>query len=189
MSQAVTDAPKKFSRQRQSRKLNRDAVTAMHAQGMGIPEIAKQQDVDHSTVWRFLKETKPEREALEAFKRNRADLLAKLQAKAGDVMHRIIERMDDAFVYALKPSEMNGALQSLNIVAGTAFDKERLDRGQSTANHSILTKVLNGAVKDVYTQPVVVEAVKSESENVSSEQLTDQQSEAYSGPVTDGEGA
>lgn len=188
MSQAVADAPTKRPKPRTARKIDREVVQALADKGLSTAQIASKQGVDPKTIWRFLHSTEPERDALEIFKKNRADLLAKLQAKAGDVMHRIIDSMDDAFVSALKPHEKQGALQSLNIVAGTAFDKERLDRGQSTANHSILTQVLNGAVKDVYTQPVVVEAQNAAPEHVSPEQTTEQQSRASSGPTTESEG-
>ncbi|MFK5281892.1 hypothetical protein ACI3PL_20280, partial [Lacticaseibacillus paracasei] len=36
------------------------------------------------------------------------------------------------------------------VVSGTAFDKERLERGQSTQNHSIMTRMLHSSVDNAY---------------------------------------
>lgn len=41
------------------RKLDRKKVLDLHARGFSAPEIAQQQGVAHSTVWRFLERAKP----------------------------------------------------------------------------------------------------------------------------------
>lgn len=132
------------------RKLDQKKVLDMHARGFSAPEIAQQQGVAHSTVWRFLERMKPEIGAIEEFKKTRPEVLARIQAKSLDAQERIIDTLDDGLVGALKPGQKTGLLIALNTINGTAFDKERLERGQSTANHSIVTKMLSSALSDIY---------------------------------------
>lgn len=145
--------------QRKARKLNRQKVLELAEQGMSTTDIAQHQGVDRSTVWRFLELANPERQALEHFKQHRGDILARLCGKSLEVQEKILDSLDDGVISALNPHQKSGLLAVLNSQSGTLFDKERLERGQSTANHSILTKVLNGALKDLYSpstpQPVV----------------------------------
>lgn len=132
------------------RKLDQKKVLDMHARGFSAPEIAQQQGVAHSTVWRFLERMKPEIGAVEEFKKTRPDVLARIQAKSLDAQERIIDTLDDGLVAALKPGQKTGLLIALNTINGTAFDKERLERGQSTQNHSIVAKMLSSALSDIY---------------------------------------
>ena len=93
---------------------------------------------------------KPEIGAVEEFKKTRPDVLARIQAKSLDAQERIIDTLDDGLVAALKPGQKTGLLIALNTINGTAFDKERLERGQSTQNHSIVAKMLSSALSDIY---------------------------------------
>ncbi len=156
--------------QRSARKLDRKKVLELAAQGMSTTDIAQHQGVDRSTVWRFLDLSKPERQALEHFKQHRADILDRLCGKSLDIQEKILNSLDDAVIGSLNQHQKSGLLAVLNIQSGTLFDKARLERGQSTANHSILTKVLNGAIKHVYTpQPVVGEPVVTDAVQVSAQ--------------------
>ncbi len=132
------------------RKLDRKKVMDLHARGFSAPEIAQQQGVAHSTVWRFLERMKPEIGAVEEFKKNRADVLARLQAKSLDAQERIIDTLDDGLLTALTPSQKSSMLIALNAQHGTLFDKERLDRGQSVQNISILSRMIDQQVSTLY---------------------------------------
>lgn len=141
--------------QRKPRKLDRKKVLALQARGFTTPEIAKQQGVAPSTVWRFLQQTEPERVALEQFKSQRADQLAKLQGKAIKVQHLALDRLradlqDDRLSSALSPTAKTQYLNAATVAGGTSFDKERLERGQSTANISTITKMINAHVTTMY---------------------------------------
>jgi IS30 family transposase len=136
--------------QRTARKLNRAQVLEQAKRGMSHSEIAKQQGVNKSTVLRFLQQRQPERQALEHFKTHRADVLAQLQRKSLDAQERIIDTLDDGVIKALTPSQKSSFLLSLNITTGTSFDKERLQRGQSTSNQSILSRLVDETVKNLY---------------------------------------
>lgn len=134
------------------RKLDQKKVLDLHSRGFSATEIATQQGVAHSTVWRFLERMKPELGAVEAFKNNRADVLARLQAKSLDAQERILDSLDDGLVSALTPSQKSSLLIALNAQNGTLFDKERLERGQSVQNISVISRMLDAQVSTLYTR-------------------------------------
>lgn len=144
-------------KQRPARKLDRKKVIELHAKGLSTEEIAKHQGVAPSTVWRFLQQTEPERQGVEHFKKNRADVLARLQAKSLDAQERIINTLDDAIISALTPSQKSGMLIALNAQSGTVYDKERLERGQSTANISTLSRMIDSRVGSLYTRNPLID--------------------------------
>ena len=138
-----------------ARKLDRKKVLDLHARGFSAPEIAQQQGVAHSTVWRFLERMKPEIGAVEMFKQNRADVLARIQAKSLDAQERIIDTLDDGLLAALTPSQKSSMLMALNAQSGTAFDKERLERGQSSVNISTISKMVDNQVSTLFKRRVI----------------------------------
>ena len=131
--------------QRTARKINRAKVMDLADQGMSTADIAQHQGVAPSTVFRFLQRTKPEREALEVFKKERGDVFANLAAKSLALQERIVDTFDESVVKTLKPHEKGSLLHALNIQAGTLYDKERLERNLSTANVGILGKLIMAA--------------------------------------------
>ena len=131
--------------QRSARKLDRQAAIDQHARGLSTTEIASLQGVAPSTVRRFMERMKPEQAAVEDFKNGRADVLARIQAKSLGLQERILDTMNDGVVSALAPHQKSALLHSLNAQAGTLYDKERLERGQSTHNHSVLHKMMGAA--------------------------------------------
>ena len=133
-----------------ARKLDRQKALDLHTRGISATEIAKHQGVAHSTVWRFLQRMQPEIAGVEAFKKNRADVLARIQAKSLDAQERIIDTLEDAVIGAMTAGQKNGALIALNNVQGTIFDKERLERGESTQNISTISKMVESRVGSLY---------------------------------------
>jgi Homeodomain-like domain len=139
-------------KQGKPRKLDQQKVLDLHARGFSAPEIAQQQGVAHSTIWRFLERMRPELGAVDAFKNNRADVLARLQAKSLAAQERILDTLDDGLVSALTPSQKSSLLIALNAQNGTLFDKERLERGQSVHNISVISRMLDTQVSTLYTR-------------------------------------
>ena len=131
--------------QRNARKLDRAKVLALAEQGLSTPDIAKHQGVAPSTVFRFLQQTMPERQALEAFKNERGDVFARLSAKSLDLQEKIVDTFDDGIIGTLTPSQKSSLLMTLNVQAGTLFDKERPQRGQATENIGIMGKLILAA--------------------------------------------
>ena len=132
--------------QRSARKLDRKTALEQKARGLSNTEIAGLQGVATSTVRRFLDRMKPEQAAVEEFKTCRADSLARIQGKALDLQERIIDSMDDRVLGTLTPHSKNGLLQSVNTIFGTAFDKERLERGKSTQNIGLVARMMGSSL-------------------------------------------
>jgi hypothetical protein len=53
-------------------------VLELAEQGLSTADIAKHQQVAPSTIFRFLQQTQPERQAVEAFRKERGDVFARL---------------------------------------------------------------------------------------------------------------
>lgn len=142
---------------RKARRLNREKVSELAKQGMSTADIAQHQGVAPSTVFRFLQQTTPERHALERFKKERGDVFARLAAKSLDLQERIVDTFDDAVVNALPVHQKGSLLHTLGISAGILFDKERLERGQSTNNISVLGRMIVEAEKRLGVEPKATE--------------------------------
>jgi hypothetical protein len=116
-------------------------------------------------VYAFLRQLEPEFKMIEEFKQHRGDVFARLQAKSIGLQFRIVEDLD-RILPTLTDSQKASLLHTLTVVSGTAFDKERLERGQSTQNHSIMTRMLHGSVDNAYkSTPSEIVAVPTEERN------------------------
>ena len=125
------------------RKLDREKVKDLAAQGLSTADIAKHQNVASTTVWRFLRQLKPQQQQLDYFKDRRADCLAQIQGKSLDVQELVLESMRqeleaDVITRALSSTAKARFLQAAVIAGGVSYDKERLERGRSTGNLSLL---------------------------------------------------
>lgn len=98
-------------------------------------ELGKLNGVDHTAIVRLFQRHNIDRQRLEEYKSNRADFLAGLQEK---VLAGITE------------SDLEKAsLRDKVISMGVLFDKERLERGQSTVNlASIYSQALESRTPD-----------------------------------------
>lgn len=135
------------AKKRNSYKLQEEKVKALHKAGVPLAEIAKEQGVAYSTVNRFIQRTSLEAQNVEAFKTHRADILARVQMGALSLQEQIIADLSrDGILETLTPGQKASIAHTMSVVHGTAFDKERLERGQSTQNHSIMTKMLHSSV-------------------------------------------
>lgn len=109
-------------------------------------QIAKLNDVDHSAIVRCFQRYGINKEHLEAFKMNRGDILAGIQ---------------ETVAASLTVEDIKGAsVRDRTILLGTLYDKERLERGQSTQNVATIlasavveaTAARTGIVTQVITQ-------------------------------------
>lgn len=150
------------NRKRTYRKVDPAVVKRLAAAGLGPVDIAKHQGVARVTVWRFLEQHKIEQKNIETFKAHRADLLAGLQGDALSLQKRILATFDDGVLGVLKPGEKTGLLMALNATSGTTFDKERLERGQSSQNISLIGKMMGSALEIAHKtpEPTPIEAPK-----------------------------
>jgi len=151
------------------RKLDRKKTLALAAAGMSQADIAKHQGVAQTTVYRFLQSQGAHCHSREIYKKHRAEVFADLQAKALDVQARILESLDDGVLSAAKPSEKSMLLNAINNTFGTIYDKERLENGQSTQNHSLVHRMMGSAFKEshkveaIEAKPTPIEGQESRS--------------------------
>jgi len=142
--------PYPANRKRTYRKVDPDTVKRLAAAGLGPADIAKHQGVSRVTAWRFLEQHKLEQKNIDTFKAHRADLLAGLQSDALSLQKRILATFDDGVLSVLKPGEKTGLLMALNATHGTTFDKERLERGESTQNISTISRMIDNRVQSAH---------------------------------------
>ena len=145
---------------RKARKLDRDKVLELAEQGLKTIDIAKHQQVAPSTITRFLQQTEPDRLALDAFKKDRGDVFARLSMKSLGVQDRILDTFDESVITALKPSEKGSLIHQLGIAAAVLYDKERLEKNLSTANVGILGKIIVAAEEKLGTSKAAPVATK-----------------------------
>jgi hypothetical protein len=75
-----------------------------------------------------------------------------------DTQERIVDSLkDNGVLVALTPHQKTGLLSVLSAQMGTAYDKERLERGQSTQNVSLVGRMMESAMnrlsRDASTEP------------------------------------
>ena len=97
-----------------------------------MPQIAKIQGVSKQAVHKRLQAFLPN-DSTELYKNNKADILATAQLK-------IITQID-------QPRLKKAGLRDLVVSAGILYDKERLERGQST--HNVSYNVITDQLKKI----------------------------------------
>lgn len=110
-----------------NKKTDIKAVIAMSQGGLRVTEIAERTGCTHSNISQILKRYKIKQNELDTFKTHRAEVFAGIQDK---VLSSITPQ-------AIK----NASIRDKAILFGTIYDKERLERGQSTSNHAHLHKM------------------------------------------------
>lgn len=128
----------------------RNKILTQLQQGKSQAEIADALGVHRSSISRWLDTLDQEKQELSRYRSSRADALSQIQSKALTVQAQVLDSLMDGLPPDTTLSQKAGLMQSLNIVIGTSYDKERLETGQSTQNHSIVAKMLSSAVSDIY---------------------------------------
>jgi len=118
-------------------KLDGRKVKALALAGVSISDIAKHQDVNHSTVWRFLKQSNIVAKDINYYKSHRSEILSILQCNDLELHTRLVksylDRNEDS-INAMGDQAKIGLINVLNNSFGTKYDKERLEEGKSTQN-------------------------------------------------------
>lgn len=146
---ASADKPRHAERER------RAAVTAkLLEQGYSNRQIAKQVGCTSRTIDRLVPQIVAEKQSISEYRTHRADVLADLQRKAHSVMRRVLDSFSDADLSEMTGTQRAGLLRDFSIMSGTMFDKERLERGQSTSNIQALLVMAQKNVDSVSRQPI-----------------------------------
>lgn len=100
-----------------------------------------------------------QRAAIDFYKVNRADIFANKQINYQKKADYILEQMSDDEIKNAKLTEKLAALKVLDTGAAIFYDKERLERGESTQNVSVLV----GAIKELKRKRSEREAIREPS--------------------------
>lgn len=141
-------------------------MAAQVAAGLTHKEVAVLHGVAPSSVTRFLERFSIQQANTERYKKHRADVFAFTGSKASAVVDSILdsigEDIENGVLAALEPRIKAGIARDLSVVKGVYFDKERLERGQSTQNVSLIGKMMGEAFGSVHKEgkPAPIEAEK-----------------------------
>lgn len=131
----------------------RDQILQGLDRGKSQRQVAAELGISHSSISSWLDTIDQEKQQLARFRSNRADVLSQLQSRAISLQLQLIAELErDGLAGALTPSQKSGLLHTLTVVSGTAYDKERLETGQSTSNQSVVTTMINAQVSSIYTR-------------------------------------
>ena len=130
-------------------------------QGQSQRSLAKKYGMSHSLISAWLDTLDQEKQELGRYRSSRVDALSQIQSKALTLQAKLLDGLlQDGLPNEVTLSQKAGLMQSLNIIIGTSYDKERLESGQSTANHSIVSRMIDSAVQDIY-KPLNKSTVRS----------------------------
>lgn len=136
-------------------KLNnqRNKILTQLGQGKTQTAVARSLGVHTSAISRWLNTLDEEKQELSRFRSNRADALSQIQGKALTLQAKLLDDLlKDGLPIDANLSQKSTLMQSLNIIAGTAFDKERLETGKSSSNIALLQEMVNGQVTSLYVR-------------------------------------
>ncbi len=120
-------------------KIDVQKALQLRLKGVSYEDIGKQFGVSRAAVYQRLKPVIPENNVdLETFKQNRADLLAAKQKI-------ILESMTQEQIDKIPPGSRPTAF-------GILYDKERLERGQSTENVIVVDPARATELRDIARQ-------------------------------------
>lgn len=131
-----------------------EKVKALAAQGLNCKDIGAVVGVDQSTIWRFLDRMKVEAGHIKRYTENRADVLARMGGRVAGLIEGVSDALqsdiENGMLASCKTEAKAGILRDLSVVKGVLFDKERLERGQSTQNVSLIGKMMGAALDSAH---------------------------------------
>ena len=96
---------------------------------LSVRQLGTLMDTTHSAIVQALQRYGIDKERLEGYKANRADVFAGLQ---------------EIVASSLTAGDINNAsVRDRTMLMGVLYDKERLERGQSTSNQSVFFQLVN----------------------------------------------
>jgi len=98
--------------------------------------------VSLGAIHKIIKEFESDRELVEFYRDNKADILLKAQMKNIALQQAIINSLSDDDITGMTAREKARWFQVLGTDYGIKFDKERLERGESTENLSVFHELV-----------------------------------------------
>jgi len=117
-------------------------VAEMSQTNLSQAQIGELVGVHQSTVSRYIQSFDEKNQLLKKFKTHRADFYSDFQRQSLEIQIRVLEKLREQDFSALSPEAKTRMLRDLEVSKGISFDKERLERGESTANVSTWTHLI-----------------------------------------------
>ena len=135
--------------------LRNEMIVAAVQSGHKKNDIAEKFGITRQSVWKIMKNVEKESPMIEKYRANRADVLAWNQIKRMEKQTDIIE--------SIKPGELENAdlrvkmmaLNALGLDKAREYEQERLERGQSTENVSVIVQAIREAKKRISNKEVI----------------------------------
>lgn len=134
----MNDALAVVDNKTRANKISNETILQLRKDGHTLQQIADMYGITWQSVQKRLGTITnwvSQIKGCEPFKKNRADVLASIQEQA--LSHITPEKLEAC------------SAPQLITVAGIAYDKERLERGQSTQNIANLSLIVQGAYDDL----------------------------------------
>ena len=129
-----------------NRRIDPDRATRGYRAGESIASLAKQEGVGYGAMYHFLHRIRPELKKVADYLPVRADLFAMLSLKAMNLQDKLIDYFShDSVIDSLTPNERVNLIHAMNASSGIYYDKERLERGKTTANVGALVRFIGEA--------------------------------------------
>lgn len=120
------------------RKFNEAKVIELREKGLSIHDIAKQEGVAASTIYRFLDAQTEDFERLERFTGNKVRILQQLQSRSAEIRLRILESLSDDDLDGFTTAEKKELLRVLTTAQAIDHDKEtQLTGGNISASFTV----------------------------------------------------
>lgn len=128
---------------RRTKPLPKAEIAHRVSKGQITPTAAaREYECSRQQIYNILADFNIETSRVDAYKSNRADILADLGMRATGLLHKLVGRAGaEEVLDSLQPGQIGGLMAATTTLMGVAFDKERLERGQSTANVESLLRV------------------------------------------------
>ncbi len=138
-------------------------AVALKEQGAQTVDIARALSCSRSTVKDMLKRVDQEAAQVKEYVSKRGDLLAQTQAMIANVEQMVLNSITEQDVNACTATQKATILAQLTTARAINFDKERLERGQSTSNiNSLLVVAQRGAMSTLNARLGIPERAPSD---------------------------
>lgn len=129
-------------------RISMKRLVALDAAGASQAEIARDQGVTPQAIHKVYRAIEVDVARIGEFRKRRADIFAKISEKSLRLQEAIVDSFgqDYSVLATLSPAQRGSLLHSLSIHHGVLYDKERLERGQSTENIHTIARLLGGGV-------------------------------------------
>jgi transposase-like protein len=142
--------PKRRTKLSKPERYRTQILTALD-QGQSQRQIAAKLGMAPSSISSWLDTIDQEKHELSRFRSSRVDALSQVQGKALALQVKLLdELMRDGLPIDATVSQKAGLMQTLNIMMGTSFDKERLESGQSTHNLNVVSRMVDTVIGGMY---------------------------------------